>query len=120
MPIVTKRFLLFLLVGAGNTLFGYGIFAFFIFSGMHYVLAVLLSTFMGILFNFKSTGWFVFKNHDNRLIFKFFSIYSITLLMNMLLLKVSLSFNFNIYVASFAITILMAFVSYFLQKNFVF
>lgn len=120
MPITTPRFLLFLLVGGVNTFFGYGIFALFIFCGMHYMIAALLSTIMGILFNFKSTGGIVFKNNDNGLIFKFFSVYAITFVLNVLLLKFALYSNFNIYIASFAITIPMAFVSYLLQRNLVF
>lgn len=115
-----NRFLLFLFVGGINTLFGYGIFALFIFCGIHYMIATLLSTVMGILFNFKSTGGIVFKNKDNGLIFKFFSVYAITFILNVLFLKIALYNNFNIYIASFAITIPMAFVSYFLQKNLVF
>ncbi len=120
MPFVSNRFLLFILVGVGNTMFGYGIFALFIFMGMHYVLAVLLSTILGVLFNFKSTGGIVFKSHDNRLIFRFFFVYSIIMIINMILLKLSIKLAFNMYLASFVITIPMAFVSYFLQKNLVF
>lgn len=120
MPFVSNRFLLFILVGVGNTMFGYGIFALFIFMGMHYVLAVLLSTILGVLFNFKSTGGIVFKSHDNRLIFRFFFVYSIIMIINMILLKLSIKLAFNMYLASFVITIPMAFVSYFFQKNFVF
>lgn len=114
------RFLLFLFVGGINTVFGYGIFALFIFCGMHYIIATLLATVMGILFNFKSTGGIVFKNKDNGLIFRFFSVYAITFILNVLFLKFALYSNFNIYIASFAITIPMAFVSYLLQRNLVF
>lgn len=117
---VSKKFLLFLLVGAGNTLFGYGVFALFIFIGMHYVIATLLSTILGIFFNFNSTGRIVFNSRDNSLIFRFFTVYSIILIINMLLLKISINFKLNIYIVSFFITIPMALFSFLLQKTFVF
>lgn len=120
MLIGCNRFLLFLLVGGINTLFGYGVFALFIFFDIHYIIATLISTVIGILFNFKSTGRIVFKNKNNGLIFRFFTVYAITFILNVLFLKFALYSNLNIYIASFVITIPVAFVSYILQSNFVF
>lgn len=64
--------LLFIFVGALNTLFGYTIFTFFIMMGLHYALAALLANILGVLFNFKTTGKIVFKNSNNVLLVKFF------------------------------------------------
>ena len=64
-------FVKFVLVGILNTAFGYLVFALLLFLGLHYTLAVILSTIAGVLFNFKTTGTLVFKNHNNKLIFKF-------------------------------------------------
>ncbi len=50
----------FLLVGCLNILVGYGLFAIFIFLGMHSAFALLISTVLGVLFNYFSTGRLVF------------------------------------------------------------
>lgn len=50
----------FLLVGVMNAAFGYGCFAAFLYLGLHYSLALLLATILGVLFNFKSIGALVF------------------------------------------------------------
>ena len=60
------KFIKFLFVGGVNTVFGYSIFALFLFLGMHYAVATLFATILGILFNFKTTGVIVFNNKDNR------------------------------------------------------
>jgi len=74
-------------VGGVNTLFGYSVFALFTLIGLHYVLAALLATICGILFNFKTTGTIVFRNRDNRLILRFFGVYLITYSLMVGLLK---------------------------------
>ena len=78
-------FIRFLIVGGLNTAFGYFVFAIFIWCGLHYSVATFLSTVIGIVFNFFTTGRLVFKNSNNRLIFKFFAVYGITWLINVFL-----------------------------------
>jgi putative flippase GtrA len=60
----------FLLVGALNTLFGYGCFAFFTMlltpvMAYGYVLASLLANLLSISFSFLGYKWFVFKTKGN-------------------------------------------------------
>ena len=81
------KFIKFLFVGGLNTAFGYGVFALFIFLKFHFAVASFLSTVLGILFNFKTTGTIVFKNNDNHLIFRFFGAYAIVYGLNVLGLK---------------------------------
>ena len=69
---IKKELINFLIVGFLNTLFGYSLYAFFIYLGLNYVLAILFSTILGIVFNFKTIGKFVFQNDSNKLIIKFF------------------------------------------------
>jgi len=114
------QFLLFLIVGGLNTIFGYSMFALLIFLGMHYVLASLLATVLGILFNFKTIGTIVFRSKRDGLILKFFVVYLLSYCINIILLKVFLSFRVNIYLAGAIITILMAFPVFLLNKKFVF
>lgn len=114
------KFIKFLFVGVLNTAFGYGIFAIFIFFKFHYATASFLSTVAGILFNFKTTGVIVFKNHDNSLIFRFFAAYGIIYGLNLLGLKLFDIIKFNIYGAGFILLFPMAIVSFILMKKFVF
>ena len=65
---LSRMFIRFLLVGALNTAFGLGLYCFFVYIGLSYKIAVLLSTVLGVLFNFKTIGSLVFKNKNNHLI----------------------------------------------------
>jgi putative flippase GtrA len=75
--LLRSRFVRFVLVGGLNTAFGYTVFAICILIGIPYPLAALVSTVLGVLFNFKSYGGLVFASHDNRLIFRFIAVYGI-------------------------------------------
>ena len=114
-----NRFLLFLVVGGVNTLFGYGIFALFIYIGINYALAALFATVLGVLFNFKTTGNIVFKSNDNKLIFRFFCVYGIVYLVGVTYLTI-LKPYFDIYLIQAVFLLPMALLSYFLNKSFVF
>jgi len=113
-------FLRFLVVGGINALFGYAVFALFILIGLHYVLAALLATICGILFNFKTTGTIVFKNRDNRLILRFFGIYTIIYFINVGLLKLFDMVGIGNLVAGAIIVLPMAVISFLLMRRFVF
>lgn len=114
-----NQFFLFLVVGGINTLVGYGIFSLLIFLGLHYALAAFLSTVIGILFNFKTTGMIVFKSKNNKLIFRFLAVYGVTYIINVTYLKILIPYC-NVYILG-AISILpLALISYFLNKKFVF
>ena len=108
------------MVGGVNTAFGYTVFAVFILLGLHYVLAALLGQICGILFNFKTTGTIVFKNKDNRLIFRFFGVYLFTYLLNIGLLKVFDFYGVGSLVAGAIIILPIAFISFLLSRRFVF
>lgn len=115
-----KRFIRFLFVGGINTLFGYSVFALFIFLKFHYSLAVLFGTILGILFNFKTTGKMVFNNADNSLLFRFVGIYTVTYLINVACLKVFDVFKINMFLAGAFLILPMALFSFMLQRKFVF
>jgi len=117
---IDKQFIKFLFVGGINTAFGYGIFALFIFIGLHYSLAVFLGTVCGILFNFKTTGSLVFKNKNNALIFRFFGVYGVTFILNVIGLKLFTIFDINNYLGGALLILPMAVVSFGLNKKLVF
>lgn len=113
-------FIKFVLVGIINTMFGYGLFAFLLYCNIHYALASVLATIISVLFNFKTTGTLVFKNHDNRLIFKFISVYCFTTILSIIGLKIAKIFGVNLYFAGLILTGIMAIITFILQKKYVF
>ena len=115
-----SQFVRFLLVGGVNTLVGYGFFAFFLFSGFHYTVSVLFATIIGVLFNFFTIGGIGFINSKNSLVFRFLSVYAIVYLLNIIGLRISELFNFNLYLSGAALVFPLALVSYTLNKKFVF
>ena len=110
----------FFIVSGLNTIFGYGLFALLIFTGLTYPFALLLATIAGILFNFKTIGVMVFKNHNNLLIFKFFGVYGVTYLCNLIGLALLKYFQINIYLAGAFLLIPVGIFAFKLNKTFVF
>ena len=117
---MNKQLVKFLLVGGLNTLFGYAVFAVLISTGLHYTIAVFIGTIIGVLFNFKTTGKLVFDSHDNTLIWKFFAVYGIIYLLNIIGLYFFKKISVDLYLAGAILILPMALVSYGLNKRFVF
>jgi putative flippase GtrA len=90
------RMLKFLGVGLLNTLFGYGIFAALVFIGLPYLIALLLATIVGVIFNYFSIGRIVFKVRGGWHMFgKFITAYIVVYVMNAALLSI-LTVNFKL------------------------
>ena len=113
-------FVKFIFVGVLNTAFGYMAYALLLFLGLHYTLAVVLSTIAGVLFNFKTTGTIVFKNNNNKLIFKFVAVYAITTTLGIIILRMAELAGINLYLAGLVSTGLCAIIAFLLNKNWVF
>ena len=113
-------FVKFILVGILNTAFGYLVFAALLYFGLHYTLAVVLSTIAGVLFNFKTTGTLVFKNNNNKLIFKFVTVYALTCIIGIIVLRLAELVNVNLYLAGMVSTGICAIIAFILNKNWVF
>ena len=113
-------FVKFIFVGVLNTAFGYLAYALLLFLGLHYTLAVVLSTIAGVLFNFKTTGTIVFKNNNNKLIFKFVAVYAITTTLGIIILRMAELAGINLYLAGFVSTGICAIIAFLLNKNWVF
>ena len=118
---INPQFIKFLLVGGVNTLVGYALFSFFVFIGFGDILAPLFANILGILFNFRTYGYFVFKNTDNRLLFKFFAIYFILYICNvaglMIFAKAGLE---NRYISGFILVLPLALIGFYLNSKYVF
>ncbi|MBR1616928.1 GtrA family protein [bacterium] len=116
---IDEKFFKFLFVGALNTLFAYSIYALFVAIGLQANVALFLQYIVGVLWNFKTTGAIVFKNHDNSLIFKFVASYIFTFLVNSVLLKL-LTYVINDYLAQAILVLPIAMLSFIIFKLFVF
>lgn len=116
----SAEFIRFVLVAILNTAFGYGLFAFFIWIGLHYTLATLLSTIIGILFNFKTYGILVFKNKSNRLIIRFVAVYIVLYLCNVGGIAVLKWIGFSSYIAGLIMIVPAGVLGYILNKKFVY
>lgn len=116
----SSRFIRFLLVGVLNTIFGYTVFAFCLFLGLHYALAILIATIIGTLFNFKTTGKLVFNNTDNKLLIKFIGVYVVVYAVNAGLLKFFNTFEINMYISGGIVIPIVAILSFALNRQFVF
>jgi len=114
------QILRFFAVGGVNLAFGYAAFAIFILFGLPKELAAFFSTICGILFNFKTTGTIVFRNKNNRLIFRFFGVYLFTYLLNVGLLEVFEYFGVGPLVAGAIIILPVSLLGFFVNKRFVF
>jgi putative flippase GtrA len=117
---ISKRFMRFILVGILNTAFGYSLYALLIFLGLRFDLAILISTISGVFFNFKTTGTLVFNNSRNNLIFRYFGIYAIIYLLNVILIWLMLKSSINSYLAQAFLTPVLVILSYAMQRDFVF
>ncbi len=113
-------FPLFVMVGMVNTLFGYSVFVLGIYCGLHYALASLIAFCLGIAFNFQTTGKIVFDSFDKRLIGKFILVYVLMYFLNISLLKAGSYFITNMYFNGLIVTVIMAVISFLLNKYIVF
>ena len=115
------RLLRFLAVGAINTLFSYIIYAALVLLGMHYSLATLLSTILGIIFNFFTTGRLVFRNMNNTLFLRFAAVYGVTYLANVGFLYCLVDLiGMDKLIAGALVTLPVALLSYWLNARFTF
>lgn len=110
----------YILVGMLNTLFGYLWYAIFIAVGLSYPVALLFSTILGILFNFKTIGKLVFNSSNNLLIVKFIAVYAILYFFNLSLIGILERISTDFYLTGLIAIIISAALGFILNKRFVF
>ncbi len=115
-----ERIIRYVLVGALNSAFGYFVFSSFLFFGLHYTLATLLGTIIGVVFNFFTTGKLVFRSMDKKHIFGFTLVYVILFFLNIILLKVLITCGMSAYLGGLVLIPVMALIGYLLQSRFTF
>lgn len=116
---VDRKFVKFLFVGAINTIFGYTTYAIFVSFSIAPSTALLLSYILSIFWNFKTTGSIVFKNSDNKLIFKFFLSYVFTYWVNNTGLNFLMRYT-NKYIAEAIVILPVAVLSFCIFKFLIF
>jgi len=114
------RFLRFLVVGAFNTFFGYGLFYALLRLTDAPMFALTASTLLGILFNFMTTGGLVFRNRDRRRLIPFFGVYFVVYLYNASGLAMFQRLGVDPALAGFLLLPGAVVLSYLLNRSFVF
>lgn len=111
----------YIVAGIVNTIFGYSMFALFVFLKFHYSLAVLMSTIFGIIFNFVNFGSFVFKSKPWNKLHKFVLVYFFLYLLNIFGLYVFVNLlSMNIYFSNAMLIIMIAGIGFLLSRKFVY
>ena len=113
-------FIKFIFIGIINTIFGYGIYLLFLLIGFNYVIAALLSTILGIIFNFFTTGRLVFKSTNNYLILKFVMVYIFIYLFTISGLSILYLYGISYEIGGALMLAPNALLSFFLNKRLVF
>lgn len=114
---IQKQFIIFLCVGAINTVFGYSLFAFFIFLDTPFYLALLFAALLGLIFNFLTNGRIVFKNKRFSVFYKFITISALLYFIHITLIKIiNRSIN-NFYISGLVTMSITAILSFYLNKR---
>lgn len=110
----------FLIAGGLNTLFGFAVYSICIMAGLVVWLALLAGMLSGTVFNFFTTGGYVFRQLSLTLFPRFVTCYLLIYGINLMLIEfISLWFNSKI-LSQAIITFPLALLSYFLMARFVF
>lgn len=113
----------FLVVGVGNTIFSYFCFVVFMYSTGIKEVAATLNMIVCVLFNYFTSSRFVFHDNQRSLkkILSFYSVYFATYPLGLLHLHITVDlWGWNVYYSQFVSLFYMPFISFFLQRLFVF
>lgn len=115
-----KQVIRYLLVGAFNTLVGYLLYCFFIFIGLHFVWAVLVSNIISVVINFNTQGRIVFQHIHRRQFIAFACMVVINYFVNIGLIHLFFMVIPNYYVTGLMAVIILAISSFFISKYLIF
>ena len=112
----------FLVVGAVNTVFSYSCYAGLLFIGLHYSLAALFGTLLGIVFNYLSTSRYVYNASSASIsrAIRFVLVYCLHYFVNISCLWLLKQSGFNPYLSGLILIIPMAIVSFLLLNHLVY
>ena len=119
--LITHKLIKFVLVGGLNTLVGYIVFSLVIYlTDGNIGLSLAANIGVGILFNFLSYGYIVFKSWGAKQFAKFILVYVFLYVINYAVIYFMTMQGINIYVAQFLNLFYLAPISYFLLSKWVF
>jgi putative flippase GtrA len=113
----------FLFVGVINTVFGYAVYALFIYLGLHYFLAQLFGSILAVAHSYLWNKYFTFRSpaHSIHELLRFISVYALSYLLNMLVLYLAIEkFKANAYIAGAISLFITTVISYAGHKSFSF
>ena len=114
------QFIRYVLVGIGNTAFGYGAYAALLFLGFEYRVASLLALVLGIAFSFTTQANVVFRNATRVTLVKFVVAWVFLYTLNISLIALFMRISMTAYIAGAVATIPVTLASYFILKFAVF
>lgn len=115
-----NTFARFLIAGGVNTLFGFLVYSVAILSDLQVWQALLAGILAGLVFNFVTTGGYVFRDLTVRRFFRFAGAYVLIYLVNLGLVALLSEWIDSAILIQGVITIPMALGSYLLMSKFVF
>lgn len=114
------RLLNFFAVGGLDTIVGYAIFAFMLWLGWHYSLALAGATVFGTLFNFYTTSRLVFYSNDNNRIISFILVYLFVYCINIMSMAILDYIGINPYQSFLLMVFPISLLTYRLNCRYVF
>jgi len=88
-----SKFIKFILAGILNTIFGYSVYAVLLFIDLPYLIALLVATIVGVVFNYFSIGRIAFNDHGGGKIFlRFITAYALIYVINASLLQILIDY----------------------------
>lgn len=120
-PPNNSQFVRFIFIGFINTIFGYSVFYFLFKLSSNLFFSTLIAYLLGILFNYRTIGLYVFNHKDNNLIIKFFYFCALTFLLNFsCILLLYKFFKLEYYFGAAIMVLPIALLSFFLNRVYVF
>lgn len=116
----TNAFLRFLVAGGVNTLFGFAAYSAAIVAKAPVWLALLMGSIAGIVFNFFTTGGYVFRQLSAAKFPRFVLCYLIVYATNLGLIHLLSEWSDRVILLQLLLTIPLSLLSYFLMARFVF
>lgn len=110
----------FIAIGIVNTIFGYAVFMCLYLASRDHRVSIVGATIAGVIFNFFTTGRIVFKNSDNRLVYRFVAGYAVSLGTNVTLLEVLVRLGVGALVAQLICLPPVVMLTYFVNARLVF
>lgn len=117
----TSQLIRFVIAGTANTAFSYGVYVLFLWMGLSYPLANLVSLLAGVALSFITQGYFVFRRFEVRRFPAFAASWLVMWVVNVLVIAAILPLvGNNAYVAGALALCVIVPLSFLVQKHLVF